>query len=80
MRTPMMVELEGLDPTTLNLRTVPDRVASRGDLWSDILAHKSGLEPLFRCSLFGSFTPHTSHSPPDHPVSRRSALAPRCSW
>ena len=39
-------ELEGLDPTTLNLRTVPDRVASRGDLWSDILAHKSDLSAL----------------------------------
>ncbi len=39
-------ELETLDPTTLNLRSVPGRIAEAGDLWSDILAHKSDLSAL----------------------------------
>jgi len=39
-------ELEGLDPTALNLRTVPARVAELGDLWRDILGHKSDLSAL----------------------------------
>ena len=39
-------ELEGLDPTTLNLHTVPDRVAKLGDLWADILGHKSDLSAM----------------------------------
>jgi bifunctional non-homologous end joining protein LigD len=40
-------ELYRLDPTSLNLLTVPDRVARQGDLWADILSHKSDLSPLF---------------------------------
>ncbi len=39
-------ELEHLDPTSLNLLTVPDRVAEKGDLWADILNHKSDLSAL----------------------------------
>ena len=39
-------ELETIDPTTLNLRTVPERIAGLGDLWADILAHKSDLSAL----------------------------------
>jgi len=39
-------ELLGLDPTSLNLLTVPDRVAQQGDLWQDILNHKSDLSTL----------------------------------
>jgi bifunctional non-homologous end joining protein LigD len=39
-------ELEGLDPTTLNIHTVPDRIARLGDLWADILAHKSDLSAM----------------------------------
>jgi bifunctional non-homologous end joining protein LigD len=39
-------ELLRLDPTSLNLLTVPGRLASQGDLWADILNHKSDLSPL----------------------------------
>jgi bifunctional non-homologous end joining protein LigD len=39
-------ELEKLDPTSLNLLTLPDRVAKQGDLWADILNHKSDLSIL----------------------------------
>jgi DNA primase len=39
-------ELETVDPTALNLRTVPERVARLGDLWGDILSHKSDLASL----------------------------------
>lgn len=39
-------ELEHLDSTALNLRTVPERVAKQGDLWADILTHKSDLSAL----------------------------------
>ncbi|HEX5370933.1 MAG TPA: ATP-dependent DNA ligase, partial [Dehalococcoidia bacterium] len=39
-------ELEGLDPTALNLLTVPDRVAAKGDLWADILNRKADLSAL----------------------------------
>jgi DNA primase len=39
-------ELPNLDPTTLNLLTAPERVARQGDLWQDILNHKSDLSVL----------------------------------
>jgi bifunctional non-homologous end joining protein LigD len=39
-------ELEHLDPTSLNLLTLPDRVAAKGDLWADIINHKSDLTAL----------------------------------
>jgi bifunctional non-homologous end joining protein LigD len=39
-------ELPGLDPTTLNLMTVPSRIATQGDLWRSILSHKSDLSVL----------------------------------
>ena len=39
-------ELPNLDPTSLNLLTLPERIASQGDLWRDILSHKSDLSPL----------------------------------
>jgi bifunctional non-homologous end joining protein LigD len=39
-------ELPGLDPTSLNVLTVPRRVAAQGDLWADILSHKSDLSAL----------------------------------
>lgn len=40
-------ELPGLDPTSLNLLTVPERIAQQGDPWADILQHKSDLSALF---------------------------------
>ncbi|HEU0072793.1 MAG TPA: non-homologous end-joining DNA ligase [Dehalococcoidia bacterium] len=39
-------ELANLDPTSLSLLTVPERVAKQGDLWRDILNHKSDLSSL----------------------------------
>ena len=39
-------ELLRLDPTSLNLLTVPQRVAQQGDLWRDVLNHKSDLSSL----------------------------------
>ncbi|HEY4686526.1 MAG TPA: DNA ligase D, partial [Dehalococcoidia bacterium] len=39
-------ELAKLDPTSLNLRTVPERLAQRGDTWSDILSRKNDLAAL----------------------------------
>ena len=39
-------ELAALDPTTLNLTTVPARFADQGDLWAGILNHKSDLSTL----------------------------------
>ena len=39
-------ELAKLDPTSLNLRTVPERLAQRGDTWSDILSRKNDLTAL----------------------------------
>ena len=39
-------ELPAIDPTALNLLTVPERVAAQGDLWADILGHKSDLSSL----------------------------------
>jgi bifunctional non-homologous end joining protein LigD len=39
-------ELADLDPTTLNLMSVPERVADQGDLWQAILSHKSDLSVL----------------------------------
>jgi DNA primase len=39
-------ELPGLDPTTLNLMTVPGRIATQGDLWQSILSNKSDLSVL----------------------------------
>jgi bifunctional non-homologous end joining protein LigD len=39
-------ELPKLDPTALNLMSVPERVAAQGDLWGDILNHKSDLSTL----------------------------------
>jgi bifunctional non-homologous end joining protein LigD len=39
-------ELAKLDPTSFNLRTVPERVEKHGDLWAGILNHKSDLSML----------------------------------
>ena len=39
-------ELPTLDSTQFNLLTMPDRIASVGDLWADILNHKSDLSVL----------------------------------
>ena len=39
-------ELPQVDPTALNLTTVPRRVASLGDLWADILDRKNDLGAL----------------------------------
>ena len=39
-------ELAKLDPTSLNLVTVPERIAKQGDLWADILNHKSDMSAL----------------------------------
>jgi bifunctional non-homologous end joining protein LigD len=39
-------ELEKLQPATLNLTTLPARIAERGDLWSDILERKNNLGAL----------------------------------
>jgi bifunctional non-homologous end joining protein LigD len=39
-------ELAKLDPTSLNLLTLPSRIARQGDLWQDILNHKSDLSAL----------------------------------
>jgi bifunctional non-homologous end joining protein LigD len=39
-------ELEKVDPTAFNLRTVPERVDCLGDLWADILSHKSDIAAL----------------------------------
>ncbi len=39
-------ELAKLDPTSLNLLTLPNRIAQQGDLWRDILNHKSDLTSL----------------------------------
>jgi bifunctional non-homologous end joining protein LigD len=39
-------ELEKIDPTAFNIRTVPERIARLGDLWADILSHKSDLSAL----------------------------------
>jgi DNA primase len=39
-------ELEKIDPTAFNIHTVPERVAKLGDLWADILSHKSDLSAL----------------------------------
>ncbi|HWO73827.1 MAG TPA: DNA ligase D [Dehalococcoidia bacterium] len=39
-------ELPRIDPTAFNLVTVPERVAAQGDLWADILGHKSDLSSL----------------------------------
>jgi bifunctional non-homologous end joining protein LigD len=39
-------ELPKLDPTSLNLLTLPERVGQQGDLWGDILNHKSDLSAL----------------------------------
>jgi bifunctional non-homologous end joining protein LigD len=39
-------ELASLDPTSLNLMTVPERIEKQGDLWRDILNHKSDLSSL----------------------------------
>jgi DNA primase len=40
-------ELPKVDPTGLNIRSVPERIATIGDLWSDILARKNDLSTLF---------------------------------
>ena len=39
-------ELAKLDPTSLNLRSVPARLAAQGDPWSDILSRKNDLAAL----------------------------------
>jgi bifunctional non-homologous end joining protein LigD len=39
-------ELERIQPVTLNLTTLPARIAERGDLWSDILERKNDLSAL----------------------------------
>jgi DNA primase len=39
-------ELERVQPATLNLTTLPSRIAERGDLWSDILERKNDLSAL----------------------------------
>ena len=39
-------ELPTLDSTQYNLLTMPERIASVGDLWADILNHKSDLSVL----------------------------------
>jgi DNA primase len=39
-------ELSRIDPTDFNIRTVPARLAARGDVWSDILSRKNDLSPL----------------------------------
>jgi bifunctional non-homologous end joining protein LigD len=39
-------ELPRLDPTSLNLLSVPERIAKQGDLWAGILGHKSDLSAL----------------------------------
>ncbi len=44
-------ELETLDPTSLNLRTLPARLAAKGDLWADILARKADLRALIEGGL-----------------------------
>lgn len=41
-------ELEGLDPRTLNLHTVPARLAERGDAMAAIDDHPGSLEPLLQ--------------------------------
>ena len=42
------VELDGLDPRTLNLHTVPARLAERGDAMAAIDDHAGSLEPLLQ--------------------------------
>jgi bifunctional non-homologous end joining protein LigD len=39
-------ELPNVDPVALNLRSVPDRLASRGDPWAGILGRKNDLRVL----------------------------------
>lgn len=39
-------ELGTVYPTDFTLRTIPDRLKKRGDVWSDILNHKNDLEKL----------------------------------
>ena len=39
-------ELTELDPVSLNIRSVPARLASEGDAWADILNHKNDLSVL----------------------------------
>jgi bifunctional non-homologous end joining protein LigD len=39
-------ELPQLEPATLNIETVPGRVAERGDLWGDVLQRKNNLAAL----------------------------------
>ena len=39
-------DLPQLDPASLNLATVPDRLAKVGDLWADILERKNDLHQL----------------------------------
>lgn len=39
-------ELRGLDPTSFTLLTAPERLARKGDVWSDILSRKNDLGPL----------------------------------
>ncbi|HEX5140398.1 MAG TPA: hypothetical protein VFX19_05620, partial [Dehalococcoidia bacterium] len=39
-------ELESIDPIDFNVLTVPERLAEHGDLWADILNHKSDLSVL----------------------------------
>jgi bifunctional non-homologous end joining protein LigD len=39
-------ELPQIDPTAFNIRTLPERMSQRGDVWADILAHKSDLSAL----------------------------------
>jgi bifunctional non-homologous end joining protein LigD len=44
-------ELANLDSTALNLRTMPARIAAKGDLWADILSRKNDLRALFGGAL-----------------------------
>ena len=44
-------ELARLDPTSLNLTTLPARLAAKGDLWGEILARKNDLRALIEGGL-----------------------------
>ena len=64
-------ELTDIYPTDFNIRTVPERLLERGDLWSDILEHKADLTTILGDEALNTKLPKKRRS--HHPRYRKHA-------
>jgi len=67
--TPLAWEdVTDVDPDALTIRTVPDRLAARGDPWSDMRDHPQSLEPLLDLAARDRANGlHDAPWPPEYP-------------